>query len=146
MVDAARLWALLSRIRGRVTELRRYGGLDPSQYLADPQQVHASKYLLITAIEDALAAANHTIASEGYRAPSDYTDAFRSLDEAGVLPSDLAERLEGMARFRNLLVHQYAEVDDLRVHEFLQGDLGDLDRFAGFLLEAFPGLGEDDAR
>ncbi len=145
MVDAARLWALLSRLRGRVTALRRYRELEPSQYLVDPQQVHASKYLLITAIEDALAAANHTIASEGYRAPLDYADAFRSLDEAGILPSDLAERLEGMARFRNLLVHMYAEVDDRRVHVFLREDLGDLDWFARALLEAFPGLDEDDS-
>lgn len=98
--------------------------------------------LLITAIEDALAAANHVIASERYRAPSDYADAFRVLREAGVLAPDLAERLESMARLRNLLVHVYADVDDRRVHQFLGRDIQDLDRFADALLRAFPQAGK----
>ena len=84
--------------------------------------------------------ANHVIASEGYRAPADYADAFRSLHQAGVLGADLAERLEGMARFRNLLVHQYDDVDDRRVHGIMRQDLEDLDRFAAAVLQAFPDL------
>ena len=59
-------------------------------YLADTRSIHASKYLLLTAIEDALALANHVIASEGLRAPSDYADAFRSLRDAGVIEPELS--------------------------------------------------------
>ena len=33
------------------------------------------------------------------------------LAEAGVIPSDLARRLVVMAKFRNVLVHLYLEVD-----------------------------------
>lgn len=142
MVDPHRLRTLLSRLRARRRELERYARLDADGFLADSEQVNSAKYLLITAIEDALAAANHVIASEGYRAPVDYADAFRSLREAGILPSALAERLEAMARFRNLLVHVYAEVDDRRVHEFLRKDLADLDRYLETLLGAFPEAGK----
>jgi len=35
-----------------------------------------------------------------------------------------------MTRFRNLLVHVYAKVDDSRVYEFLLEDLEDFDLFA----------------
>ena len=109
-------------------------------YLDDPRSIHASKYLLLTAIEDVLAVANHVIASEGYRAPADYADAFRSLVESHVLDPALGERLAAMSRFRNLLVHVYAEVDDRRVHEYLSGDLGDLEEFARAVLKRFPEL------
>jgi uncharacterized protein YutE (UPF0331/DUF86 family) len=109
------------------------------EFLADRRSVHASKYLLITTIEDALAIANHVIASEGYRAPTDYADAFRSLAEAGVLEEPLSHRLEAMARFRNLLIHVYAEVDDRRVHGFLQSDLSDLEQLARLILDRFGG-------
>jgi uncharacterized protein YutE (UPF0331/DUF86 family) len=34
-----------------------------------------------------------------------------------------------MARFRNLLIHVYGEVDDRRVWEILQRDLGDLETY-----------------
>lgn len=142
MVDDARLRAILSRLRARRRELQRYAERDPRAYAADAEAVYASRYLLLTLIEDALSAANHVIASEGYRAPSDYADAFRSLREAGVLDVGLAARLEAMARFRNLLVHQYAEVDDLRVHEFLRQDLADLDAYVGAILDAFRDLGQ----
>jgi uncharacterized protein YutE (UPF0331/DUF86 family) len=112
----------------------------PDDYLGERRSVHASKYLLLTAIEDVLAAANHVIASEGYRAPADYADAFRSLVESGVLDPALGERLEAMSRFRNLLIHVYAEVDDRRVHGFLESDLGDLEEFARAILKTFPEL------
>lgn len=140
MVDAPRLRSLLSRLRARRAELRPYADRDPEAYISDAEAIHASKYLLLTSIEDALSAANHVIASEGYRAPADYADAFRSLREAGVLDAKLADRLEAMARFRNLLIHQYAEVDDRRVHGYLQQDLADLDAFIAAILDAFPEL------
>jgi uncharacterized protein YutE (UPF0331/DUF86 family) len=34
-----------------------------------------------------------------------------------------------LARFRNLLVHVYARVDDAQVYRVLQEDLGDFDRY-----------------
>lgn len=134
MVDAVRLRSLLSRLKSRVDKLVRYGEMDRDAYLADDEGVDASKYRLVTAIEDALAVANHVIASEGLRAPVDYADAFRSLREADMLARGLADRLEAMARFRNLLVHVYAEVDDRRVHEFLAADLADLRAFVAAML------------
>jgi len=140
LVDAPRLRALLSRLTSRRQELDAYARMGADEYLADRRSVHASKYLLLTAIEDALAVANHVIASEAYRAPADYADAFRSLAESGVLSPALAERLEAMARFRNLLIHIYAEVDDRRVHDFLQTDLSDLEALARAILDRFTPL------
>jgi uncharacterized protein YutE (UPF0331/DUF86 family) len=141
LVDLARLRSLLSRLTSACQELQPYAGMSLDQYLADRRSVHASKYLLVTAIEDALAIANHIIASEGYRAPADYADAFRSLAEAGVLDQSLSRRLEAMARFRNLLIHVYAEVDDRRVHGFLQSDLSDLQLLARVILDRFREIG-----
>jgi uncharacterized protein YutE (UPF0331/DUF86 family) len=135
MVDPARLRALLSRLESRLRELEPYAATEVDTFIADRQAVNAAKYLLVTVIEDALAAANHVIASEGFRSPSDYADAFRSLSEAKVLDPELASRLEAMARFRNLLVHVYADVDDRRVHLFLRADLEDLRRLALAILE-----------
>ena len=109
-------------------------------YLASPEKIYASRYLLLTAIEDCLGVANHVIASEAYRAPADYADAFTSLAEADVLSEDLAMRLGAMARFRNLLVHEYARVDDARTHELLATDVDDLAQFQRAILEAFGNL------
>lgn len=140
MVDPSRLRDLLARIDDRLVRLAPYGRRTEHDFLDDDEAVAASKYYLLTAIEDALSIANHIIASEGYRGPADYADAFRVLSEQGILASDLCGRLEAMARFRNLLVHGYAKVDDGRVHQFLRTDLDDLGAFVRDVLAAFPEL------
>lgn len=38
-----------------------------------------------------------------------------------------------MAKFRNLLVHLYARVDDARVYHVIREDLGDFDRYLASL-------------
>jgi uncharacterized protein YutE (UPF0331/DUF86 family) len=53
------------------------------------------------------------------------------LAELGALPSDLAQRLARMARFRNLLVHLYVRMDDTGVHRIIREDLADLDEYLG---------------
>jgi uncharacterized protein YutE (UPF0331/DUF86 family) len=42
-----------------------------------------------------------------------------------------------MARFRNVLVHMYAEVDDARVLRVLRESTPDLDEFVWILRERF---------
>jgi uncharacterized protein YutE (UPF0331/DUF86 family) len=49
--------------------------------------------------------------------------------EIGVVDDDLRTRLMRMARFRNLLVHLYARVDDGEVHRVIREDLADLERY-----------------
>ena len=70
----------------------------------------------------------------GYRSESFIANNFiwssslnRVLKEEGVIPSGLTVRLMAMARFRNLLVHHYAEVDDVQVLRILRGELDDVD-------------------
>lgn len=50
--------------------------------------------------------------------------------EEGVVPADLFPRLIDVARFRDLLVHEYAKIDDAIVYGIPKKRLGDFDRFA----------------
>jgi uncharacterized protein YutE (UPF0331/DUF86 family) len=129
MVDETRLRALLDRIGDELTQLHRLSELDPKHLLADGDRVAAVKYRFIVAVEAAIDSCRHIVASEGLRAPTDFADAFAALGEGGFLPADLVPALQDMARFRNLLVHGYARVDDARVVEVLRTRLGDLEAF-----------------
>lgn len=55
-----------------------------------------------------------------------YSQMFGILGEEGVLEESLAQRLVEMARFRNLLVHRYGEIDNERVLKIIQGNLRDI--------------------
>lgn len=72
--------------------------------------------------------AQHLCASEQWGPPKTNADAFVLLSRHGAIESDLAERLAGAVGFRNVLVHEYAVVDDDRVVAAL-GELDDLRDF-----------------
>lgn len=127
MVDPGRLRDLLDRIRVETSHLQRLALSEAEALLADSDTLAAVKYRFIVAIEASIDAGRHLVASAGLRAPQDFADTFQVLAEGGVLDEATAARGQDMARFRNLLVHGYARVDDRRVVEILQTRLGDLD-------------------
>ena len=139
MVDPRRIRQLLDRIAEEEQHLRRLAKIDPDQLLADHDRMHAVKYGLVVAIEAAIDAGRHVIASQGLRAPDSFSEVFTILGEAEVLTRHIAAALEAAARFRNLLVHHYARVDDRQVVEVLSSRVDDLDSFrqqlAGHLSE-----------
>ena len=73
--------------------------------------------------------ANHIIASEKLRAPKDYADSFTVLNEAGIISSELCQKLRKMAKFRNRLVHLYSEIDNSHIYSFIQNELDDFLQF-----------------
>jgi uncharacterized protein YutE (UPF0331/DUF86 family) len=110
----------------RLEALRR---LPRENFLADQDVLDVASYRLLIAIEAALQICFHVSAQQLQRAPESYSDCFALLEEAGIIPHQLAQNLQQMARFRNMLVHTYWEVDYGRVYEILQGRLEDLHQF-----------------
>jgi len=115
MVDAERFVAVLGRVTARVRTLEAYALVDHEALLADEVRLGHLKYTFQTAIEACLDAAQHVVADHGLGVPASNADAFRLLGRAGLLDADLAASMAGAAGFRNVLVHDYAEVDDRRV-------------------------------
>lgn len=89
----------------------------------------ASNFAILASVEAAMDVASHLIAENGWGHPETYADLFRVLTEKGVVDEVLGERLASMARFRNLLVHQYGVVRKERVWEIVTLDRHDIRRF-----------------
>ncbi len=70
------------------------------------------------------------LASLGEHRIEEYSDVIKKLGERNVIPKDFSQQILGMANFRNLLVHEYAEVDLEKVYDFLKNRLGDFETFA----------------
>ncbi len=95
----------------------------------------SAKYYLQVSIECCLNVANHIIASEKLRAPSDYSDTFLVIQEEGLISSELGDKLRQMAKFRNRLVHLYGEIDNTNVYEYIKGDLKDIEEFKSVIIK-----------
>lgn len=78
----------------------------------------------------------HILAAEFQETVDEYREIPTRLLARGVISAATAERLKGLAGFRNVLVHDYAEIDLSRVLAGVER-LGDFDAFvadvAGFL-------------
>jgi uncharacterized protein YutE (UPF0331/DUF86 family) len=128
-VNLDRLRELAGHLRNAVRQLRALGQPPRELFVADPRTTNSAKYLLIVAAEAALDICNHLAARRSARSPEDYADCMAIMAEIGVIDHDLQTRLMRMSRFRNLLVHLYARVDDGEVHRVIREDLGDLEQY-----------------
>ena len=95
---------------------------------------HCTWRPLYSAAEASLDIGQRIIAQEGFRTPDDNKDVFVVLSEENVIPAELLPDLIRMARFRNLIVHDYARIDNQIVHTMLKERLGDFDRYAQVIL------------
>ena len=98
-------------------------------FLTDQDLIDSAKYRLITAIAAAISICNHIIARKFKRVPESYSDCFTILHECGVISAELTEKLGNMARFRNMLVHIYWEIDDEKIFDILTSDLVDFENY-----------------
>lgn len=127
--DPIRVRELLGHINQAAQRLRALGTLPQDSFLDDYRNTESAKYLFISATEAAIDLCNHIVVRCGGRAPETYADCFGVLAELDIIDDELAHRLKQMARFRNLLVHLYGDVDDERVYKSIHNDLADLDDF-----------------
>lgn len=81
------------------------------------------------AIEGVGSVCVHIVAKKFNKGVSSFGECFEILEEEKFLNNDLAERLKKMVKFRNILVHQYWEVDDESVLEYARRDLQDFREF-----------------
>ena len=117
-------------IEESVSRLERLQALSRDVFLADQDSLDLACYRLLVAIEAALALCYHVSAKRLHRVPEEYAQCFANLRDAGIIPADLTERLQQMARCRNLLVHMYWRIDYGQVYDILHGNLQDLRTFA----------------
>jgi uncharacterized protein YutE (UPF0331/DUF86 family) len=83
------------------------------------------------------------LADRSVKMPQGYADIFPALAEIGVLPRDFADRLVGMAKFRNVLVHMYLQVDLGLMYSYLQNKVGDFERFVVYVGEFLTSTGPE---
>lgn len=118
-------------IRETVGRLRAWLPITVERLEQDIMLRWAVEHGLHLAAEALFDAGSHLLTGEFQEAPNEYREIPPRLVARGVLSSATAARLESLAGFRNVLVHDYATVDVRRVH----GGLARLDDFEAFVAD-----------
>jgi uncharacterized protein YutE (UPF0331/DUF86 family) len=119
---------LLDRLADELRNLRRLASYSDELLQADPERLMGTKFRFVVALETCIDIAEHILSAHGLTAET-FADTFAVLGQIGVLDASAVPTLQAMARFRNLLVHGYAQTDDQRVIVILRTCLDDLDGF-----------------
>lgn len=122
--------ARCQEIEDSVSRLEKIAAISKGEFLKNRDLQDIASYRLLVAIEAALGLCYHVAAKRLKKVPEEYAECFAILGEAGMIPRDLSEKLQRMARFRNLLVHMYWKVDYDPFYELIQLHLIDLRLFS----------------
>lgn len=137
MVDEVRVIRLLRAASDSVASLHREQAADATRR-ADPLWLPGVKYLLIATVETSIDIAQHICSSLKWQTPTDNGHAMRILGERGVLTTKTATAMRQAVGFRNVLVHEYVDVDDDVVVSRL-ADISDLEHFITEVSRWLPG-------
>lgn len=101
----------LTMIAELLGELEKMSSTDASVLRRDPMTRYAVERILTLLVDLATGLNSHLLVTRIGAIPETARDSFIRLADAGVLNQELAERLAPSVGMRNLLIHQYADVD-----------------------------------
>ena len=126
----------LTYLRQLLADLAPYENTTLDQVLADHYKLERIFELLVVTATDIL---NHKLAERDLT-PDTYRDSYKLAAEQGLLPLDLAERLQDAASMRNLIVHLYERVDHTILRDSIAPALRDFSQFVAL----FEGQTDDE--
>ena len=130
MVDRFVVTARIAKIREYLALLRKIRGLaDERQFVRDPLIYGNAERYLQLAIQAVLDISHHIVADRSLQLPADSKSLFDLLARQKVISKTLSTKLAAMAGFRNVLVHEYLEIDRRRVYRALTSELRDFESF-----------------
>src|SRR5438034_304144 len=126
LVDSSVILKRIGQIRKCVATLETIRRTHSKrQFLADEMIQAAAERNVQVAIQSVLDICNHVVADMKLEVPDEEKQAFQIMASHKLISRSLAKTLIGMTGMRNVLVHEYLEVDPGRVYSIMTSNLGD---------------------
>lgn len=126
-MDSERVLSKLDALDTYLEELRALKPSSIGEYAANLEKKMACERLLHLLIETTIDACYLLVKELKLGLPAGDESVIIKL--SGVFPPELVEKLRGMKRLRNILVHRYEEIIDEKVFGVLENNLGDFVEF-----------------
>lgn len=135
MLDVTMILERLKLLATYVALLREEQQYSLEQFDGDLRLQFVTEHALQLSIQIVLDIATHILNATTSEYPKDYTDAVKKLGKRGVIPQSFATRISDMPKFRNIIVHHYADVDTKIVYRNMQENVDDFESFAKYIYE-----------
>lgn len=138
-LDVAMVQARLRTMRELLDDLDAAVPVPASRLREDRMLRHAVERILTQLVELAVSVNGHLGVARLGTGAATYRESFDLAVRAGALPAELAARLQPSVGLRNVLVHEYAEVDLVLVARGVELALADYRAYIRAVATALPG-------
>lgn len=137
MLDIHRIRTRTKEIRKRLLQLEKFKKISENDFTSDEQLNAVAERNLQVAIQACIDIANHIVASLGLDRPFKETaEVFDALAREKIISKDFVSTMKNVIGYRNVVVHDYLEVDRHITYRIIQANLTDLSEFVKYI-EAF---------
>lgn len=136
LIDKQKVLDRLLDMEKASKELTRFKEMDYNQFKASKDNFPIASYWLRLGIEAALTIGTHILSRLPQNGKKkDYTQVILSLGDYEVLSREFANKIRGMAGYRNRLVHLYWEVKDEELYKIIKENINDFKEFNYYIRE-----------
>lgn len=119
----------ISSIQKYLQILKGFQDYSQKQLLGDIYLKGSLERYLYLLTQSVLDLAESIISFKDFRRPQTYSESFDILQEEKLISTDLREKLVKMAKFRNIISHDYENLDFGIIYDVLQNHLQDIEEF-----------------
>jgi len=135
LVDKILILRKLANFDEFLNQLSEFIEITIDEYMQDWKIQRIVERTFQILIETGIDIANHIISDQEFRIPVSYSDTFKVLQENNIINNKLYQSLEKMAKFRNLIVHNYDKIDSAFIISILRNNLDDFTDFKNSVLK-----------
>ncbi|MGI9953422.1 DUF86 domain-containing protein [Moorellaceae bacterium AZ2] len=135
MYNEALIAERLAIIQSAVKRLKALQAQLPRhRFLTNEDAIDIAENRLRRALEALFDLGRHLVIKSGLGVPQDYRSIIEKLKEARILPAGFAQKISGMAGYRNRLIHEYNKVTPEELYEILESRLEDFTLFCNYIV------------
>lgn len=134
LVDKEVVTLKLQELERYLDNLKKHQDITIDSLTSDLDQAWIVQHGLQLCIQLILDIGNHILAEE--KVPvTDYAQIFHELSRLKIIPEDFAQKIKGMAGLRNILVHEYSDLNLDNIVDLLNNRLDDFTTFSEYVMD-----------
>jgi len=125
VVDSHVILSRIDKIRECVAKLRKFSSMDQESFRRDQSACDSCERNLQIAIQATIDIGNHVVSDMDLGSPRDYKEIFQLMAINNLISDALCAKLVSMTGLRNVLVHDYLDVDTHLIYQIITTELDD---------------------
>ncbi len=129
LLDSEQVVLRLQHLKKYISILKMLQKFTLKEIEGDVYKTGALLHYLQLSAEACIDIGEMIISAESFEIPLESAAVFQSLAAAKIITVPFSKKFSAIARFRNLLVHEYVKIDMQKVYFYLQKELGQFEAY-----------------